>query len=191
MTKPAKTSTGPAETGPGVVLFGLDSSGKPRAARFGGHHAELAGKAAGHMGLNICALTTPELVEIAEKLPKGKMYANGRGFVPNIRRDLYAKLIESAGVSSETGQRTSSSEQPGSSQAPSLVSLAQGYPRDWDDIQVGHLVLAQEKVDEGWWEAIVIGIEGDMLTMRWRDWPKYPKVTQHRSAVALLKPGTP
>jgi hypothetical protein len=54
-----------------------------------------------------------------------------------------------------------------------------------------NLVLAQEKVDEDWWEAIVIGIEGEIFTMRWGDWPKYPNVTQHRAVVALLKPGTP
>ena len=183
MTKPKPTQPA-AETGPAVVLFGLDETGKPRAARFGSHHAELAGKAAGLMGLRFCAVTSPELTEIAEKLPKGKMYANGRGFVPNVRRDLYAKLIEAAGVNSE--------DQLGQgSTGPTLVTVAQGYPVDWEHISVGHLVIAHEHADDGWWEAIVIGIEGDMLTLRWRDFPKYPKLVQHRTAVALLKPGTP
>ena len=56
---------------------------------------------------------------------------------------------------------------------------------------VGHLVIAQANAEDGWWEAVVIAREGDMLTMRWRDFPGYPKFVQHRTAVALLKPGTP
>jgi hypothetical protein len=43
----------------------------------------------------------------------------------------------------------------------------------------------------GWWEAIVTDRAGDLVTMRWRDYPGYPKFVQHRTAVALLKPGTP
>jgi hypothetical protein len=47
-------------------------------------------------------------------------------------------------------------------------------------------VIASGGAAEDWWEAIVIGLEGGMLTMRWRDYPG--KLVQHRSAVALLKP---
>jgi hypothetical protein len=69
--------------------------------------------------------------------------------------------------------------------------VAQGYPKDWQDLTVGHLVLATEGGGGGWWEAIVIGVEGDMITLRWRDYPGYAKFTQNRTAVALMKPGTP
>jgi hypothetical protein len=41
---------------------------------------------------------------------------------------------------------------------------------------------------EGWWEAIVIATDNDMLTLTWRDYPKVPPVTRHRTAVALVKP---
>src|SRR5262245_61776853 len=37
-----------------VVLFGLDETGKPRAARFSGEHTDLAARAAGLMNLTIC-----------------------------------------------------------------------------------------------------------------------------------------
>jgi hypothetical protein len=67
-------------------------------------------------------------------------------------------------------------------------AVAQGFPRSWDDISIGHLVLATEGGGEGYWEAIVIGVEGDMVTMRWRDFHGYAKFTQNRTAVALLKP---
>jgi hypothetical protein len=206
MTKTTTKTAEPATTNPGVVLFGLDESGKPRAARFGSQHAELATKAAGAMALTVCPVSSPALAEIAQKLPLGRIHANGRGFVPNVRRDLYAKLVEAAATNTGGnghGRNGQSKEQPAegagepnqiarTSQAePASPLVTQGYPRDWADISIGHLVIASGGAAEGWWEAIVIGLEGDMLTMRWRDYPKYPKFVQHRSAVALLKPGAP
>jgi hypothetical protein len=65
---------------------------------------------------------------------------------------------------------------------------APGLPRGWDDIDVGQLVLAQEVPGEGWWETIVVARDNDMLTLKWRDYPKYPQLVRHRASVALLKP---
>jgi hypothetical protein len=61
-------------------------------------------------------------------------------------------------------------------------------PKNWDNIEVGHLVIAHENMIEGWWEAIVIATDNDMLTLRWRDYPKQENVVRHRTAVALVKP---
>lgn len=69
-----------------------------------------------------------------------------------------------------------------------LAGQARGLPRTWDDIDVGHLVIAYENSEDGWWEAIVVDKTKDMLTLRWRDYPKQPTVVRHRTAVALLKP---
>ena len=58
-----------------------------------------------------------------------------------------------------------------------------------DNIAVGHLVIAQEAKWDGWWEAIVLARDGDMLTLKWRDYPWQPNVLRHAGSVALLKPG--
>ncbi len=50
----------------------------------------------------------------------------------------------------------------------------------------GHLVIAQESHENGWWEAICIKRDGDMLTLRFRDYPKLPRFSRHRAAVALI-----
>lgn len=51
------------------------------------------------------------------------------------------------------------------------------------------LVIAQEtEPSDGWWEAIVVAVDGDALILQWRDYPKLPKIKRHRTAVALLKP---
>ena len=80
-----------------VVLFGVDDNGKPKAARFTDKHANLATKAAGHLKLQVLPIVDSAVVDLAGRLPAGRIHANGRGFVPYIRRDLYAKLVAAAG----------------------------------------------------------------------------------------------
>ena len=103
-----------------------------------------------------------------------------RPIVPPVGRNLYGKTIEQlklAGqpVLDETDQ--SDADQP-----------APGLPTTWDDIAVGHLVIAQEAKWDGWWEAIVLARDGDMLTLKWRDYPWQSNVVRHAGTVALLKP---
>jgi hypothetical protein len=50
-------------------------------------------------------------------------------------------------------------------------------------------VLVQESLEEGWWEAIVIARDNDIVTLRYRDFPKVPKFDRHVSTVALINPG--
>ena len=78
---------------PTIILFGVDEHDKPRAARFTGNGIQLLTKAAAAMKLKLCEATTTDLMEVAKQLPKGRLYSNGRGFVPYVRRDLYVKLI--------------------------------------------------------------------------------------------------
>jgi hypothetical protein len=176
MTKtPSKTTN--AETTPAIltVVYGVDEHDKPRAARFATARPELVAKAAQLMELQLCEAKTPELADIAQKLPVGRLYANGRGFVPYVRRDLYSKLITTL-----VGEA-----------APGGGKISHGLPESWDAIAAGHLVIAHESLPDGWWEAIVIERAGDMLTLRWRDAPKLPKFTRHVAAVALMSPGAP
>ena len=74
------------------VAFGVGDDGKPRAARFIVSNTGLLAKAAEAMKLKITEVTTDPVKEVAKKLPSGRLYSNGKGFVPNVRRDLYIKL---------------------------------------------------------------------------------------------------
>lgn len=44
-------------------------------------------------------------------------------------------------------------------------------PSEREDIGLGSLVLAHEGPEDGWWEAEVIGINGAVFSLRWRDYP--------------------
>ena len=79
-----------------VVLFGIDPQGKPKAARFAADQVYVATKAAEQLKLRVLKVTGPAVAEIAAQLPPGRIHASGRNAVPNVSRDLYAKLVAAA-----------------------------------------------------------------------------------------------
>jgi hypothetical protein len=170
-----------------LVLFGIDNRGKPKGARFGREHASLAMKAATQLQLKVLASNDPKVAEIAAGLPVGRVHATGRTFVPFIRRDLYDQLLAAAGngtahsPSSSGGSSGASGSTPGGS-APRL-------PRNWQEIGIGDLVVANQDRWEGWYEAIVVEQNGDMFTLRWRDNPRERRIVRHRLRLGLLYPG--
>jgi hypothetical protein len=70
------------------------------------------------------------------------------------------------------------------------LPAALGPPRSWDEIGPGHLVNAQEALEYGWWEAIVLARQGDTFILQYRDYPHLPKFVRHRSGIAMMSPPT-
>jgi hypothetical protein len=100
--------------------------------------------------------------------------------MPPIRRDLYDNLVEQLQLAGQPVPETHSQVQ--------AEQTGPDLPATWDDIAVGHFVIAHESAAEGWWEAIVVARDGDMLTLKWRDYPWQSNVVRHAGTVALLKP---
>jgi hypothetical protein len=180
-TSATKTSAPLADNDIGLLVLGFDEQQKPCGARFVDAKPDLVAKAAQVMGLNVYKPTSPEAAELAKKLPVGQLYATGRAFVPHVRQSLYSDVI--VALAAEPQQAAVG---PDHDQASTPV--ARGLPRSWDEIGPGHLVIAQESLDYGWWEAIVLDRKDDMLTLRFRDYPRLPKFFRHRTAVALMSP---
>ena len=124
-------------------MLGYDENHKPRAARFPAKDADLVTKAAQLMDLRVYEAASEDLAALAKKLPEGRLYGNGRGFVPNIRQSLYSQIIVTLAVEPQAAVGKDQDELP----------VATGLPRTWDEIAPGHLVIAQEGLDHGWWEA--------------------------------------
>jgi len=177
MSKQKGRSPGGATTKT-LVLFGTDEHDKPRAARFVESKPELVAKAGKAMELRFAEIKTEDQANVAQKLPTGRLYSTGRGFVPYIRRDLYGKLLAAFGL--ETG----------GGQTADKAAAVHRFPCSYDEIVPGDLVLVQETLEYGWWEAIVLERNGEMLTVRWRDY-KAPKFVRHLDAVALIRPPAP
>jgi hypothetical protein len=163
-TAKAANGNAAAKSGSAIIVFGLDPSGKPKAATFPADQVDLATKAAGLMQLRVLKIDSHELAQFTAQLPIGRIYASGHGFVPHVRPAIYDQLLQFADP------------------AP-----PPGLPATWDDIDVGHLVIARDELNAGWWEAIITEKDGDMLTVRWRDYPKQASAVLHRSTLAILK----
>ncbi len=178
-------------TGPDLIVLGPDDGGKPRAARFPAGprfpagQANLVAKAAKAMNLTVCKADGEALADLAKKLHPGRLYATGRAFVPPVGRNLYGKIVEQLKLAGQPVPQATEQTDTDRSAAEQPVP---GLPATWDDIAVGHLVIAHEGAKEGWWEAIVVARDGDMLTLKWRDYPQHANVVQHAGSVALLKP---
>lgn len=140
------------------MLYGLDERGKPRAACFAAKDASLARKAAGLMGLRVLPVASARQTEIAARLPVGRIYSSGRGLVPNIRPKLYERMMQALGNGAQAGQAAPKQPPNGTSPPgrPSKPGKAPPLPADWQQIAIGHLVIAQEDdPKDGWWQFIV------------------------------------
>jgi hypothetical protein len=167
---------------PPLIVLGFDEQQKPRGARFVDAKPDLVTKAADLLGFKVYEASSEDVAEYAKKLPLGRLYANGRGFVPNIRQSLYSDLVvvlgqEPQATLSKTGDKDS-------------LPAARGLPRSWDEIAAGHLVIAQEALEYGWWEAIVLDRQGDSFILQYRDYPHLPKFVRHRTGIAMMSPPT-
>jgi hypothetical protein len=177
-TRPATRPTPTKKSGPtkppvrSYILAGADEYAKPRAARFSGEDPALLAKAAEAMHLRLVEITEPDVAEIAALLPAGRLHANGKGLVPYVKGDVYTELMCAA--------LATKPPQPNPDPAP------QDLPRTWDDLAPGHVVIARESLELGWWEAVVIGRNGDLVTIKYRDYPQYPPLVRHRSVIALI-----
>jgi hypothetical protein len=177
-TKPASQTTPTKKSAPtkspakAYILLGADEYAKPRAARFSGEDPALLAKAAEAMHLRLVAITEPDVAEIAALLPVGRLHASGKGLVPYVKGEVYSELMYA----------TLATAVPKTHPDPAPQDL----PRTWDDLVPGHLVIAKESLELGWWEAIVIERTGDLVTVKYRDYPQYPPMVRHRSVIALI-----
>ena len=178
-TSVTKRSAAPAGNGAAsLIVLGYDDQQKPRGARFVDAKPDLVTKAADAMGFKVYEASSEDVAEIAKKLPLGRLYANGRGFVPNIRQSLYSDLVVVLGQEPDAALSRNGNDLP----------AALGLPRSWDEIAAGHLVIAQEALEYGWWEAIVLDRQGDSFILQYRDYPHLPKFVRHRSGIAMMSP---
>ena len=108
MTKPttkAKAAAKQSAPSAPLIVLGYDEHHKPQAAQFPAADAELVAKAARLMDLKVYEAATEDLAALAKKLPVGRLYSNGRGFVPNVRQSLYSEIIATLAVEPQAARR--------------------------------------------------------------------------------------
>ena len=84
--------------------------------------------------------------------------------------------------------KAAAKDQKPTATAPSAGS--QPLPRDWQQIDVGQLVLAKSEGPwSSWWEAVPVEKVGDEFKLRWRDGVNKSPCTRARLDLALICPG--
>ena len=140
---------------------------------------------------------------MAAKLSRGRLFENGRAFVPFVKAALYETLSQMAEAAAPTGTEAAPADtvapQAASADArapapepvrslPVVVSprVRRSGPRDWDEIEPGSLVLAYDREYEAWYEAIVVQVLGSAYRVRFRDYPEEGVLMRRRENIALL-----
>jgi hypothetical protein len=178
-TAVTKRSAAPADNGAAaLIVLGFDDEQKPRGARFDHDKPDLVTKAAELMGFKAFQASLPDVADVAKNLPLGRLYANGRGFVPKIRQSLYTDVVAELAFEPQTALSKNGDKDS--------LPAARGLPRSWDEITAGHFLVAQESLEYGWWEAIVLDRKDDTFILQYRDYPHLPKFARHRTCVALM-----
>lgn len=175
-----------------IVIFGREEGGKAHASKFTAIDREAALRAASLMKFQALNVDNDRIIEIAAMLPDGRIFDSGKAFVPFVKQELCEELERLA-------QTTSGLEVPimEVATAPAEDEVTQKQkagPKDRADIAVGHVVLAVDVPDDGWWEAIVERVHASgtkaepllMLTLRWKLWPEEATLIRRADHVALL-----
>jgi hypothetical protein len=170
-----------------VLVYGLDDTGKPKAGRFSQKEAEAAKEAAISMKLNVGEFASGPAENLLKQIPPGRLHAKGKAFVPYVKQELYDML--SAEVSKAPGVQGATGSSLDQSLARAKAEQASALPTSWDAIAPGHLVLFCERAMDGFYEAIVVKRDNEILTVRFRDFPKHQSVQTHIHSVALVHPG--
>jgi hypothetical protein len=177
MTKPAAK----AQLQPAIILFGLSAIGKPRAGAFKGTDVPAARKAATKLGLSILDVTDQTGLALAAKVPAGRIAAHRDKVVPFVSKDLYGQIEALGRSATKIGNGV---------QKPAAADPEQRRPTNWDDIKVGDRVLAQDTDPaDGWWQAIVVGQDGDLFRLRWPRSEGGRSFQKHRLTLGLICPG--
>ena len=194
-----------------LVIFGRDENGKAHASRFSVEDTVQAKQAAALMGMRALRLETAEHETLAAKLPVGRLFESGRAFVPFVKRELYERLMAVAGEpgsanGSQVGsiiqdeviepddlrrrsealdERVHAGEADTLAEKPPVSTSASEHEQPF---LVGETVLAPE-LEASWWEAIIVAVEDEMVTLKWRDFPKEPPFTRQRYQIAFIPAG--
>jgi hypothetical protein len=188
---------------PALVVFGRDATDKPHALSFTAGEADLATKAAELMGLRLLPVQTDLERALATKVPRGRVFATGRAFVPFIKATLFTEL-QAAALNSGVkplklliGPASTGASEPTPAAPATFAKPLKGnniapvkQPCGWADIRVGSIVLgaAPPRWTE-WYECLVLAVEGeDHFTLRYCDWPKEPPFKRRRVELGLMHP---
>jgi len=141
MTK-IKASASP-KPAPELIVLGFNEQFEPCAARFAGAKPDIVAKSAHRIGFRAYPITSRDLATLARKLPEGQLNSKGAMTVPKVLQSIYSEIVVELVADPKQAIETAD--------PASDLPTATGLPPGWDQIAPGHLVIAEEGPDCGWW----------------------------------------
>src|SRR5258708_18087025 len=102
--------------------------------------------------------------------------AMAAGSVPNIRQNLYSDLVVALALEPEAALSPENDKDS--------MPAARRLPQTWDEVGPGHFVIAQESLEYGWWEAIVLELIDEVYMLPLPDFLQLPKFFRHRCTIS-------
>ena len=185
------TATGANDT-PAIAVIWRNGKDTPRGSWFPADDIEAVLAGAAEMGMHTVKASTDEIIRLAQRLPKGRIFDSGKLFTPLIQTKVYDELmthLPEHGITAKPRlvmSAASSGSGDADAEGPGAAVPEGTRPTDWSKITVGSLVLAEEARMEGWFEAIVIEVcPKYVFKLKWRDYDD-PNITRHVSRLALM-----
>ena len=182
---------------PALVVLTKDTSGAARGSWFTASDVKVAKASAKSSGAIAVVVKGPDLMTLANRVPKGRIFDSGKLFMPRIQAEVFEQLSSHASkaakqprlqvIASNADNQENSTDKPSSS--ASSKGIAGTPPSDWSKLGVGSLVLAREVEEDCFYLAVVIGKSNPtQLSLRWRDYPDDPHFQRQVSDLAMLHP---
>jgi hypothetical protein len=148
-----------------------------RAASFDVAHRAVLTEAAAQPHHALVELDTAKLKALGPDVPAGKLGTSGKpDQLPLVLPGSFQRLLELAKV----GALVAGAAQPN--------AVSGEVPPPWSNIAVGATVLASEAEGDGWWECIVLAVEGINVRLRWRDYPDLDYFNKSVTQLGLMSP---
>ena len=186
------------QTVPSVVLYKKALDEKSAQAAWYDQSVEATAKVFGErQGLTVINVGPDQAERVRAVLTEGAAADKGTLTLPAVKPEDLSSLLAALAVA-PTSTQTAPAKPP-LGQAPQPVGSPSAAPAEfppldplWAALTVNMVVLAPELSDEGvpegWWEAVITAIKGDMLTLRFRDYPEPAPVRRKREQLAIMYP---
>ncbi len=163
---------------PTLRLVLLHHAGRQaRAASFDIAHRAVLTDAAAQPHHALVELDTAKLKTLGPDVPAGKLGAGGKAEpLPLVLPGSFQRLLELAKVGGLVKGTT----------AP--TGPAGVVPAPWSNLAVGMTVLASDELVGGWWECVVLAIDGTDVQLRWRDYPDLEYFAKPVTNLGLMSP---
>jgi hypothetical protein len=183
---------------PAVVIYTMAPEARvPKAAWFGTDVKATAMLGAQRQGYTSVDITERHVDLVKAALPEGDLTAAGKVTLPGVKRDVLDRLL--ANLAGEPVDAPDGSGKLPPGVMPTYVGSSDEIPPHqvpvdplWAALTVNMVVLTpdldSQGIHSGWWEAVITAIQGDVYTLRFRDYPRQALVRRKRDEIAIMYP---